>query len=304
MTAELRHMNDSLIESEAHKCIEIHSHLFTCLYNWAASHTLHKRRIICWSTTAAYYAMMHAVRTLFSTIQFLPEFDEKITETEGQTKRDRLQKVLGAHERLCLFLRGKKKRNNEEIDLQPENRDKGLRDTCISCFVKVLSHSDSYWNNLLKESGEILTAHKRAREAKCYEHFVIAHHGRGYHLEYPFVLKIFEKSEEHLNRFIPKILSYLIEFYGKDHPLRHFHLNHLKDELVWLHDTIRKESLIVPKQMNKFLERIKKLTADISVDLDEYFRFTDYMDKKRYTRKAEVYREFENIAEKLANLRL
>jgi uncharacterized protein (UPF0332 family) len=78
---------DEKIKTEARKCIEIHSHLFTCLYNWAAAHTFYKQNVICWSITAAYYAMIHAVRRLFSLIELCPKLDEVFQERRSQTKR-------------------------------------------------------------------------------------------------------------------------------------------------------------------------------------------------------------------------
>jgi hypothetical protein len=274
------------IKTEARKCIEVHSHLFTCLYNWATAHTFYKQNIICWSTTAAYYAMMHAVRTLFSLIELCPKLDEVFQGRRSQTKRDRLRKILQSHKDLCLFLK----------DSNLNNRDRELREICIQCFNRILTRNR--WNSFLKSVGETLAIHKEAREKESYEHLVIAHHARKYHYEYDFIKTIFRKSEENMNEFIPTVLKYVLEFYQSESPFRDYHLWHLRDELGWLKETIKQEGLIPSYEMVKFLEKLQELIKGTRKP-DDYWKFEDQMDMRFYSAKAMVYKELEKIAEAL-----
>ena len=153
----------SELEMEARRCIEIQSHLSSCLYNWAAAHTFYEQEVICWSTTAAYYAMIHSVRTLFSLIEFDPTF-------ENQQTKARMKKKLERHKQLCLFL--------SRVSLS--NSDIELRNVCIDCFKRLFSNVD--WDAFLRDLGNKLALMKEARENENYEHFVIAHHRREYHV--------------------------------------------------------------------------------------------------------------------------
>lgn len=275
-------------QTEAKKCIEIHSHLSTCLYDWAFSHTLYEQQVLCWSTTAAYYAMVHSARTLFS----LTEFDERFKDAFGssRTKRERLREIVKFHSQFCSFLK----------DHNLGQNDKVLRKTCLECFEDHFPNVN--WSSFLKNVGRILELHKDARNAETYEHFVVAHHGRGYHFESPFINTIFQESERNANKLIVKTLSYVHDFYEKENPMREYHLWHLKDEIKWLETPLKKEKLEVPSEMQSFLNSLKSLTTDISKPV-RYSEFEREMDMNYYTRKGEVYGKLKSVAEGLMHLR-
>jgi len=283
-----QNMSHVEFETEAKKCIEIHSHLSTCLYDWAVSHTLHDQEVLCWSTAVAYYAMIHSARTLFSLI----EFDRRLEDhyKPGQTNRERLREIMKFHSRFCNFL--------EDQDLN--EKDRALQDTILECLKHHFSHVD--WSSFLGKVGKILALHKEAREAETYEHFVVAHHGRKSHFESPFIETLFQKSEEDANRYIPEILNYVCRFYTSQIPMRAYHLWHLKDELWCLEKTLEKEKLCMPNEMSVFLNTLRDLVKDVEKPID-FFRFEREMDMKYYSVKNKVYRDLEELAEKLARLR-
>lgn len=139
-------MTDSEFETQARDCIEIQSHLSSCLYNWAAAHTFYGQEVICWSTTAAYYSVIHGIRTLFSFIEFVLD----------QTRRKNLKKILKTHRKLCMFLLG----------LSSSKREIELRRLCINCFGNIFA--DTGWDSFLRSLGE-----KLSREYGNYKHIRI-----------------------------------------------------------------------------------------------------------------------------------
>lgn len=277
-------MSHSEFQTEARKCIGIHSHLSTCLYDWAVAHTLYGQQVVCWSTTVAYYAMIHSARTLFSLI----ELDQRLEDAfkPGQTKRERLREIMKFHSHFCSFLKDQR--------LNKDNR--ALRELCIECFNQYFPRVD--WSTFLMGVGGLLGLHKKARETETYEHFVIAHHGRGYHFEAPFIEAIFQKSEEDTNRRIPEILNYVLKYYEKQTPMHTYHLWHLKDELEWLEKTLDKEKLLVSKEMRAFVNSMKSLVKSMKMPAD-YLNFEREMDMNYYTYKGEVYGKLKNLAKEL-----
>jgi len=275
-------------ETEGRKCIEIHSHLSTSLYDWAVAHTLFQQQVLCWSTTVAYYAMVHGIRTLFSLIEFDRKLQSKFR--PNQTKKQRLRAIAKFHSQFCSFL--------EDRDLNANDR--VLRDTCIECFKEHFPRVD--WSLFISRIGRILVAHKEARNAETYEHFVVAHHGRGYHFESPFLDTIFRESEKNANRYIAEILSYVHQYYEREIPLRKYHLWHLKDELWWLEKTLEKEKLQMSNEMRVFLNLMKNLAKDMEKPVD-YQDFENEMDMKYYTNKGEAYRKIREAAERLTHLK-
>jgi len=279
-------MSNPGFRKEARKCIEIQSHLTTCLYDWAVAHTLHKQQVLCWSTTIAYYSMMHSARTLFSLIEFDSRFDSIYF--GSRTKRQRIREVMKFHNRFCSFLK------NQDLNQNDEN----LRNLCIECFEEYFPHEN--WASFLDDLGKFLSIHKKARETETYEHFVVAHHGRKYHFEAPFLETLFQKSESDLNEIMPKILSFVLKYYGNQIPMQIYHLWHLKDELRWLEITFKKEELVISNQMKDFLNLLNNLVKNLEVPID-YMDFEREMDMNYYSLKSRVYNELENVAEELAN---
>lgn len=275
-------------QTEAKKCIEIHSHLSTCLYDWAVAHTLYEQQVLCWSTTVAYYAMQHSARTLFALIEFDRRFEERFN--SNQTKQERLRWIMKHHTPFCLFLQRRSRNQN----------DRSLLDDCTESFKEYFPNVD--WSSYLMSYGSILELHKEAREAENYEHFVVAHHGREYHFESPFIETLFKKSEENANKYVPEILNYIHKFYERQIPMREHHLWHLKDELWWLEKTMEKEKLCMSGEMIAFLDTLKNLAKDVRMPAN-FFDFEKEMDMKYYSAKNKVYRDLEDLAEKLAPTR-
>jgi hypothetical protein len=271
-------------EIEARKCIEIQSHLSTCLYDWAVAHTLYEKKILCWSPTVAYYAMMQSARTLFSLIWFDPSLEEPFK--AGQTKRERLRKIMTQHKALCNFLEKK----------ELSNDDGKLHDLCIERFEECFPSLD--WSSFLSKAGNILALHKEAREAENYEHFVVAHHGREYHFESPFIEILFQKSEDNANKYLTEALSYVVKFYQRKIPMCEYHLWHLKDELWWLERTLTKEDLQTSNAMKAFLIALRKLVEDVKQPQD-YLDFEREMDMNYYTEKNRVYSNLKDLAARL-----
>lgn len=278
-------MTNFEFETEARKCIEIQSHLSTCLYDWAVAHTLYEQQVLCWSTIVAYYAMIHSARTLLSLIEFDQRFEDRLG--SNQTKRERLREIMTFHGPFCSFLQGQSRNQN----------DRALRGTCVECLEEYFPHVE--WSSFLSSVGSILALHKKARNAENYEHFVVAHHGREYHFESPFIETLFHKSEENANRYIPEILNYVCKFYERQISMLEYHLWHLKDELWWLEKTLEKEKLQISNEMRDFLNIMKSLVEDVKMPVD-YLNFEREMDMNYYTRKSEVYGKLKEIAEKLA----
>jgi len=154
------------------------------------------------------------------------------------------------------------------------------------------------WPLFLKSIGILLALHKKAREAETYEHFVVAHHGRGYHFEAPFIETIYQKSEEDANKHIPEILSYVLKFYRSQSPMLSYHLWHLKDELKWLEKTLSKEKLLVSSEMHTFLNSVKGLVKNAEMPA-KYSDFEREMDMNYYTYKGEVYGRLKDLAGEL-----
>ena len=275
------------LQTEARRCIGIHSHLSTCLYDWAVAHTLYRQQIVCWSTTVAYYAMIHSARTLFALI----ELDQSLEypSKSGQMKREHLREIMKFHTRFCYFLK------NQRLSKD----DRALRELCIQCFERYFPHTD--WSTFLKDVGRFLELHKKARETETYEHFVVAHHGRDYHFEAPFIEVIFAKSEEDANRLIPGILNHVLKHYENPIRMRSYHLWHLKDELKWLEKTLDKEKLLMSREMKAFVNAMKNLVEDAKIPVG-YLDFEKEMDMQYYSRKNEVYEELRDLAEKLARV--
>jgi len=271
-------------QTEARKCIGIHSHLSTCLYNWAVAHTLYRQQVVCWSTTVAYYAMIHSTRTLFSLI----ELDQRLEYPfkPSQTKRERLREIMKFHTYFCYFLKDQKLNKD----------DRTLRELCIECFKQYFPHTD--WSAFLMDVGGLLELHKKARETETYEHFVVAHHGRGYHFVAQFIETIFMKSEEDANKRIPEILNYVLKHYQNQIPMRAYHLWHLKDELKWLERTLDKEKLLISKEMKAFVNSVKSLVKGVKMPAD-YLDFEKEMDMNYYTYKGEVYGSLKDLAREL-----
>lgn len=234
----------------------------------------------------AYYAMIHSVRTLFSLIESDQRFEERFN--LKQTKQQRLREIMQFHSQFCLFLQHKNLKEN----------DRSLLNDCIECLKKYFPKV--VWSSFFS-LGNILDIHKRARNAETYEHFVVAHHGREYHVESPFINTIFQKSEQNANKYIPKVLSFIRSFYEKEVPMRTHHLWHLKDEIEWLEKTLEKEKLEAPSEMQSFLDSLKSLTTDMS-EPNRYSEFEIEMDMNYYTRKSEVYGKLKDVAEGLMSL--
>ena len=266
-------MNQSELKSEARKCIEIQSHLSSCLYNWAAAHTFYEQEVICWSTTAAYYSVIHGIRTLFSLIEFVLD----------QRRRKNLKKILKIHRTLCLFLLGS---SSSEREIE-------LRRLCINCFASIFADTD--WDFFLRSLGEKLSVMKEARENENYEHFVIAHHGREYHIVFNSVNLIFQKTEEIANSMNPTILNYVAKYYDTISALKHHHLWHLKDELLWLQKTLQKEKLNASTHMEEFIDSLDMMVTDVTMP-ENYHSFEREMDQERYDEKKTIYRKFSKIA--------
>lgn len=280
-------MSHQAFGEEARKCIEIHSHLSTCLYNWAVGHTLYEQQVLCWSTTVSYYAMMHSARTLFSLIEFDPRFQTMFS--SDQTKQQHLRQIMKYHSQFCLFLQSQS-RDPNEIKLLDES---------IQCLHEYFPKVD--WPSFLSVFGHVLELHKEAREAENYEHFVVAHHGRDYHFESPFLDICFSKSEEHANKHIPQILNQVLRFYQQQTQMRDYHLSHLRNEVWWLEKTIEKEKLVMPIEMIGFLKAIKDLTKAVRIPVD-YMNFEQEMDMKNYTTKGEVYQKLANLSQEIARM--
>jgi len=228
--------------------------------------------------------MIHGARTLFSLI----ELDQRLEDNfrRGQKKRERLREIMMFHSRFCAFLE----------DHDHDNNVRALRDLCIKCFEDCFPSVN--WSSFLKAFGNLLSLHKEAREAETYEHFVVAHHGRKYHFESPFIETLFQKSEEDANRCIPEILSYILKFYESQIPMRSYHLWHLKDELKWLEKTLDKEKVHMSSEMIAFLHSLKNLVKNVDMPAD-YLNFEREMDMNYYTYKGEVYGKLRNLAEEL-----
>lgn len=274
-------------EHEARKCIEVQSHLSTCLYDWAVAHTLYREQLLCWSTTVSYYAMLHGARTIFSLIETDVRFDSMFNQT--QKKRERLKKIMMGHKAFCDFL----------MDNVTGN-DVTLREQCAEAFAESFPETD--WRSFLKGIGNVLTLHKEAREIENYEHFVIAHHGRGYHFESPFIDTIFQKSEENMNKHLTQMLSYVIAFYKSlSEQVRDYHLWHQKDELFWLRKTLQKENLVISQWMKTFLCNLQEILKDAKIPKD-YYEFEREMDMNYYSEKNEVYTKLEDLAKRITDM--
>jgi len=135
-------------------------------------------------------------------------------------------------------------------------------------------------------------------ENENYEHFIIAHHGRPYHVVFEPVNTIFQISEHNANTCIPQILSYVSKFYKNQTRMQTYHLWHLKDELSWLENTIEKEKLHMSTEMIAFLRTLEDLVKDVRRPTD-FPDFEREMDMKYYGQKSTVYKELRTLAKKL-----
>ena len=84
--------------------------------------------------------------------------------------------------------------------------------------------------------------------------------------------------------------------------MREHQLWHLKDESWWLEKTLEKEKLCVSNEMIAFLDTLKNLVKDVRMPAN-FFDFEKEMDMKYYSAKNKVYRDLEDLAEKLAPTR-
>jgi len=272
---------------EARKCISMQSHLSTCLYDWAVAHTLYRRQLLCWSTTVSYYAMMHGARTIFSLIETDSSFDSRFN--PSATKREQLKKIMRGHKAFCDFLIG-----------NMTGRSVMLREQCAETFAELFPETD--WSSFLKSIGNVLALHKEARETENYEHFVIAHHGREYHFESPFIDTIFRKSEENMNEHLNQMLGYIITFYKNlSEQVRDYYLWHQKDELFWLEKTMQKENLVISQRMKTFLNNLQEILKDAKMP-EDYSDFEREMDMDYYSEKNEVYTKLKNLARRLTDM--